>query len=184
MSDFLPKDTEIPTSEGKYMKFKSGDNRFRIVGSAIVGNELWVNNKPIRRTLDGNFTPDELEDADINKFTGEKKKPQYFWAFPVYNYETKNVEILELLQKTIMRGIKGIQKDEDYGNDVTKYDLVVVRDDDSDPVSYAVRPKPPKPLDKGVKEYVDEMVKKIDLHELYKGGDPFNPEQDFDIPDS
>ena len=39
---FLPKGYEIPTSEGGYMKFAIGENRFRILGKPILGWETWI----------------------------------------------------------------------------------------------------------------------------------------------
>ena len=52
MSDFLPSDYKIPTTS-KYMKFKQGENRFRILTSPIIGWEYWVNTekgrKPVRK---------------------------------------------------------------------------------------------------------------------------------------
>lgn len=111
MDTFLPEGTSIPTGQSNYMKLSEPENKFRVLGSAITGFELWVKGKPIRNKSKDAFTPEQLENADINKFTGKKKIPQYFWAFPVYNYQTKNIEILELTQVTIMRGIDDYLKD-------------------------------------------------------------------------
>lgn len=177
---FLPEGTEIPEKPSSYMRFKSGDNRIRIVSKAITGSELWIDGKPIRRKIKKDqdpielFTVEELKGADINKFTGKPKLPAYFWAFAVFNYESKKVEILEVTQVRVLRGIESYLGDEDYGADPSKYDLVINRDDDTDPVMYTVRPKPPKKLDEGIREYVKESVKGINLQELFLGGDPFN----------
>lgn len=175
---FLPEGTEIPSGGSNYTKFKSGDNKIRILGSAIVGNELWVGGKPLRKPLNMEFTKKELSEADTNSYTGKKKTPTYFWAFPVYNYETAQVEILEVTQKRIMHGIQSYLEDEDYGSDPTKYDLVINRDDESDPVSYSVRAKPPKGMDKDIEAMCAEVVSGINLNALYEGGDPFNSTSD------
>lgn len=174
MKEFLPKDEKIPASGGNYMRFESGENRFRILSSAITGLELWVDRKPIRhKTLD-QFTSEQLAKADINTFTGSKKTPTYFWAFPVYNYKTGKVEILEITQKTIMNSVMTYLDDPDYGREPWLYDFVVTRDDNSDPVQYLVRAKPPKEIEKEVKELCDEELSKIDLTALYRGEDPFS----------
>ncbi len=187
--EFIPEDTEIPKPKSNYMTFQPEENRVRILSTSIIGYKLWTGGKPIRKVTEDEFTVEELAQADINKFTGEKRSPQYFWAFIVYNYATKGVEILEITQTTIMKPIKAILRDEDFGRDIKKYDLVVVQDAEQDPVVYSVRPKPPKPLDKGIQAYCDELVPKIDLHKLYKGEDPFadqqqKEEEEFDVPDT
>ncbi len=174
---FLPKGEKIP-STSKYMKFVLGDNRFRVVSSAITGYELWVEGKPIRRK-DKQFTSEELKNADINKFTGNKKIPQYFWAFVVYNHEEELVQILEIKQVTIMRAIEGCLADPDYGDDPKKYDFVVVQTKPNDKVEYGVRPKPPKELDEEIQKECDEALKEIRLEALFDGGDPFS-EKDMD----
>jgi hypothetical protein len=53
MDEFLPTNYEVPVSDGNYMKLKIGENRFRVLSSAIVGYEYWTkDNKPVRsRTL-------------------------------------------------------------------------------------------------------------------------------------
>jgi len=171
---FLPEGEQIPASNGKYTKFVEGENRFRVLSSAITGWELWVEGKPVRRKDKSEFTTDQLAKADINKFTGMKKVPQYFWAFLIWNYQTEQVEILEVPQVTIMRGIEDYLKDADYGNDPKEYDLIVIRDESGEKVEYRVKAKPPKAMDEGIKEFAKDM--KINLNALYKGEDPFATE--------
>lgn len=180
---FLPEGETIPASNGKYTRFKSGDNKIRILASAITGWELWINGKPVRRKTPNLFTTEELANADINTFTNKKKTPQYFWAFPVYNYDTTNIEILEVTQKRIRDGILGLLNDEDYGPEPWQYDLVINRNDDSDPVQYSVRPKPPKPLEEDLAETCKDAIKDINLTALFNGGDPFEIGIDFDEAD-
>jgi hypothetical protein len=167
--DFLPQGTSIPSSDRPYMKFTEPENRFRVLGSAVIGFELWVQGKPLRRK-EKQFTADELLNADINKFTGKKKTPQYFWAFPVYNYQTEKIEILEVTQVTIMRGIQDYLDDPDYGNP-RGYDLNVIRDESGDKVEYRVKAKPPKMLNTDIAKAFGDMG--INLQALFKGEDPF-----------
>jgi len=182
MNDFLPEGTSIPAGQSNYMKLSEPENKFRVLGSAITGFELWVKGKPVRNKSKDQFTPEQLENADMNKFTGKKKVPQYFWAFPVYNYQTKNIEILELTQVTVMRGIDDYLKDEDYG-DPKKYDLNVIRDEATDRVEYRVKAKPPKAISKEIEDLYSTMS--INLKALYKGEDPFKKELNENVdPDS
>lgn len=170
MDNFLPEGTSIPAGESKYMRFTEPENKFRVLGSAIVGFELWVSGKPVRRKNKEDFTSQELLNADVNKFTGKKKTPQYFWAFPVFNYQTNNIEVLEVTQVTIMRGIQDYLDDPDYGNP-RGYDLNVIRDESGDKVEYRVKAKPPKKIDAGIFQAFIDM--NIDLTALYRGEDPF-----------
>jgi hypothetical protein len=178
---FLPEGTEIPTAEGRYMKFSELENRFRVLDSAITGYELWVGGKPLRRKTKNEFTADELAKADIDKFKGTKRLPQYFWAFPVFNYQTEQVEILEVKQVSVMRGIDDYLKDDDYGADPKEYDIIVIKDDSKDKIEYRVKAKPPKPMSEEIKKaYKDTFVKP---EKLFEGGDPFSNEEGFDIND-
>ena len=177
MSDFLPEGTTIPKGESNYMRFSKPENKFRVLASAITGYELWVSGKP-KRSKENEFTSTDLEKADIDKFTGKKKTPQYFWAFPVFNYQTGKIEILEVTQVTIMRGIEDYLKDEDYG-DPKNYDLNVIRDETGDKVEYRVKAKPPKPLDEGIQVAFNDM--KINLRALYESKDPFSTEDAINV---
>lgn len=171
MDDFLPQGTEIPKGKGEnYMKFSGSENRFRILGKALVGWELWINNKPVRNT-DKGFTLEQIDGADINKYTGLPRTPQNFWAFPVYNYQEKKVQILEITQTTIMRGIEGCMTDPDYGKDVTQYDFVVVKTGKDRDVEYTVRPKPPKLVSEDILDAYEKVT--IDLEAMLRGEDPF-----------
>lgn len=170
---FLPENYQIPEGESRYMKLIEGENRFRILGSAIVGHELWVEGSPLRKKDKSKFSPQELKKADINKFTGQKKTPQAFWAFPIYDYQTEQVKILEVTQVTIMRGMQDYLQDDDYGDDPKKYDFIVVRDESGEKTEYRVKAKPPKELDEGIMQMYKDM--KIDLDQLFSGGDPFAP---------
>lgn len=181
---FLPDNTVIPASEGNYLKLVEGENRFRVLGSAIVGYELWIDGKPFREKTKNEFTSKQLASADTNKFTGLKRLPAYFWAFPVYNYQTEKVQIFQVTQKTILRGIDDYLKDSDYGNDPREYDLTIIKDESKDKVEYRVKAKPPKELDKGIVAMYEGM--NINLDALYTGDDPFKGEEvnPDDIPEN
>lgn len=165
-TSFLPEGYEAPVSTGGYMKLQDGDNVFRVLSSAIIGYEYWTNeNKPIRSKVPFTETPNIKVDKD-----GKPQKPKHFWAFVVWNYNTKNVEILELTQATIQSAITNLVKDEDWG-DPKKYDIKVSRTGSGIETEYAVNPKPHKELDSEIAEAF--MDKTINLEVLYDGGNPF-----------
>lgn len=135
--DFLPKDYEVP-STSRYMKLEEGDNMFRILGSAITGTEYWKTvaeaRKPIR-LKPGEVVPvGELEE---NPKTGEIEMPKHFWAFPVFNYGDKMVQILEITQKTIQKAIKGLIDNPKWG-DPKGYDITVGRSLENGKTTYTV----------------------------------------------
>lgn len=178
---FLPKDYKVPEGESRYYKFEEGENRFRVLDSAIVGYELWVEGKPIRKLRKEDFTASELKNADINKFSGNRKIPMHFWFFPIFDYKTKNVRLLEVTQISIMRGMNDFLNDEDYGSNPKEYDFVVTRDESSDKVEYRVKAKPPKPLEAGIMKLYEDM--EIDLQAIFKGEDPFGKGEEKVDPD-
>lgn len=173
--NFLPENYTVPENEnaGSYMKFQNGENRFRVLSSAVIGYECWKleNGKP---TPVRGKTADEVEKKGydrIDKF-GNQQKPKHFWAFVVYNYKEKDIEILEVTQKRIMSSIQELVNDSDWGNP-KNYDVVVFRKGEGMDTEYTVQPKPAKELDKTIKEKYEKM--NIDLTQLYDNGDPFNP---------
>jgi len=178
MTEFLPNGYQTPEVPSNFMTLEDGVNSFRVLSSAIVGYEWWVENgeegrKPVRvRTADE--VPDEVMAA-----TDNRKKAKHFWAFTVYNYKTKTIQILELKQKTVMRSIEAFIKNPKWGNP-KHYDLVIERvrtgSQDRD-VEYNVIPEPPSPLDEGIVELAQSVP--VRLEALFEGADPFaEPEED------
>lgn len=169
---FLPPDYELPPEfeKGNYFKFKDGENKLRVLSSAIVGYELWIDGKPIRR-VKNDFTPEELEQADINRFTNKKKEPTHFWTFVCWNYAEKQVQILQLTQVSIINAMKSYIQDPDWGAPFG-YDLVIVKEQDGKKVMYSVKAKPHKQVSDDILEAYGHT--KIDLKALFKGDNPFS----------
>jgi hypothetical protein len=167
---FLPSNYEVPT-ESNYMKLEKGKNKFRILGSAVVGNEYWKtvdgSRRPIRKRL-GESIP--ASDIEINPRSGELEKVKHFWAFPVWNYQANKVQILELTQKTVMKAVTGLVENEDWG-DPKDYDLTVSRDGDGLDTEYTVAPSPHKQVAVEVTESLKQAT--INLDALFEGEDPF-----------
>lgn len=162
-NNFFPSnDYKLPVTSN-YMKFVEGKNKFRVLSSAIVGYEYFnTDNKPIRSRTPFDVIPDDIKkDGRIN----------HFWAFVVYNYDAKRIQILELTQKSLMTYIQNLVNDEVWGNP-KGYDIVVTRKGSGLDTEYTPVANPHSPIDQKIKEQFEMM--KIDLNALYEGQDPFS----------
>lgn len=174
MNDFLPSNYEVPQKSGNYMRFKDGENRFRILTSPILGYVWWEQDGETRK-------PVRVRMTDKIVTTPESEKAKHFWSMPVYNYNDESIQILEITQATIQKAIKALAKDKDWGSPVN-YDLVVTRSGKELNTEYQVQPKPAKELDKNVADKFAQT--NIRLEALFDGEDPFSSEVDVnDVPD-
>lgn len=159
---FLPTTYEVPEKEGNYMKFKQGDNKFRILSSPIIGWLWWEDTaegrRPVRVRMDENVPVSKAEDT------------KHFWAMPVWNYQAKKVQILELTQKTIQKYIKMMANNPKWGPPM-EYDLVVTKTGEKLETEYTIVADPKEPLE----PYAVDRFKHtpINLNALYDGEDPF-----------
>ena len=173
MTDFLPKDYKIPV-DSNWMKLTDGENRFRILGSAIVGTEYWVaeegKNKPVRVKPN---TTIPMEKVLTSPKTG-KLNISHFWMFPVWNYGAKKVQVLEITQKTIMKAIRDLIDNPKWGTP-EEYDIVVTKGLVNGKVAYTTMPDPKEPIP----PEAQEMFKKINLNleAVWEGKDPFKPDE-------
>ena len=165
--NFFPSENYKIPSASNYMKLIEGKNKFRILSSAIVGYIYWnTDNKPVRSKDPFEEIPNDIKVDKEGKF-----RINHFWAFVVWNYEAKKVQILELTQKGIMGAIKSYVDEESWGNPKS-YDLVVTRTGSGFDTEYQTIANPHSPVPvEAEKEYAG---KKINLEALYHGADPFN----------
>ena len=167
MTDFLPSDYKEEKSG--YAKLEEGENRFRILSSAIVGWEYWNENnegarKPIRKRLTEDLIIGEIQEPDTVR---------KFWAFVVWNYKQETIQILELTQKSIKNAILSLIKNPKWGSPVNSYDIVIIRQGTDKNTKYSVTPDPREPTtDKILNEYNKTY---INLDALFRGEDPFLP---------
>lgn len=155
---FLPQGYKAPASASNYLKLVKGGNRFRVLGSAIVGWQDWTaDKKPIRSRVP--MTPIDAS-----------RPIKHFWAFPCWDYATKAIKILEITQRTIQQAIETLSLNADWG-DPCSYDITVKREGEGMETEYSVVPIPPKPLDPEIARLLAST--KINLDALYDGGDPF-----------
>ena len=165
--DFLPKNYNVPKDVGNYMRWGIGANAFRILGSAITGWEYWTgqegtkDRKPVRKHT--------IEEVSLNDTSAEGVK--HFWAFPVWNYQEKRVQILEVKQKGIIKSLKALIDDEENWGSPLEYDVVVTREGEGMDTEYQVNPRPPKKLDPDIAKKFKETF--INLEALFSGDDPF-----------
>ena len=163
MNTFLDKSYEVPEAKSNYFRFQEGDNRFRVLSSAIVGWEYFtVQNKPVRSETPFEGTPKDIK---------ENGKIKHFWAFVCYDYQSESIKILAITQVSIMEAVKALIDNPKWGN-VFMYDINVGRTGEGLETKYTVQPEPP------IREVGDDikgkyLAAKIDLNKLYTGENPF-----------
>jgi len=167
--DFLPEGEKEP-EVSNYMKFEDGENRFRVLSSAVVGMEYWVEEgnkrKPVRKHMDENIPMDEL---GIDKW-GNQEQPKYFWAFVVWNCKAERFQILEITQATVRKPIKALTTNKKWG-DPKEYDIVVTKTGQEKLTEYQVTPDPKEKIDKAIETAYKATT--INLEALFTGDDPF-----------
>lgn len=95
---------------------------------------------------------------------------------PVFNYDTGNVQVWSVSQKTIMKELDDISQMDDYDKDLTSIDLIIGKEIQANGIpKYTVRPVPKK---KGSQEHVvaawvEAQETGFDLSRLIQGGSPF-----------
>lgn len=172
MSDFLPDGYKRTESTSGYMTLEEGANSIRVLSSAIVGWEWWTADG------EGNRTPNRVKDFgdvpwEFVRTPDKKDKAKEFWAFVVYNQNTKLVQILEIKQQSIMRLIEGLVKSPKWGSP-KDYDIVIYKTktgSNAYDVEYSVMPEPKEAIDPAIVQVYKDM--NINLEALYKGEDPF-----------
>ena len=163
---FLPTSYNVPESASGYMKLKQGANRFRILSPAVTGFEYWNReNKPVRSKEPWDFIPQDIKLDDDGMPTSIK----HFWAFVVWNYEEKLVQILEITQATIQRGLK-IKIDNREGK-ATENDFIVTRAGQGLTTDYDVDVAESTPIAPEIESAY--KAKNVDLETLFTGADPF-----------
>ena len=165
-SFFPTADYKVPITSS-YMKLVEGKNKFRVLSSAIVGYEYWTeDNKPVRSK-----TPIDEEPTNIKRDKDGNYNISHFWAFVVWNYDAKRIQILELKQKGVMTYMQGLVNDEMWGNP-KGYDIVITRKGSGFDTEYITTANPHRPLDPEIQAKYENT--KINLEALFTGADPFS----------
>ena len=166
---FLPNKYQMPV-DSNYMRFEKGSNKFRVLDSAIVGFEWWVEDEGKRKPMRTRTFGEAVQQGN--------EPIKHFWAFPVWNYKASKVQILEVTQKTIMSAMTSLVDNEDWG-DPKDYDITVTRDGDGFDTEYALVPSPHKPMMPEVLEAQKNL--EVRLEALYEGNDPFTSVSESEI---
>jgi hypothetical protein len=163
MSSWLPENYEKPVaSGGNYMKLQDGANKLRILSAPILGYEYWTDeNKPVRLKVMPEESPEDMK---------SEGKVKHFWAFVVWNYKEKRMQILELTQVSIQGPITDLVNSEDWGNP-QEYDLTITKKGQKLDTEYTVQPSPHKAISSEAVQAYEHA--KVDLNALFKGEDPF-----------
>jgi len=156
--NFLPENYEAPASNSKYLKLQQGENKIRVLSSAIVGWEDWDNKTPVRTKTQ----PETLFDPN--------RPAKHFWAFVVLDYSDNGIKILEVTQKSIRDGILSLINDEDWGSP-KDYDIKIKKTGQDLETRYTVSPVPHSELPQEI--IMEYASTNINLEELFLGGDPF-----------
>lgn len=167
---WFAEDYKVP-SKSSYMKFQDGDNLVRFLLPPVMGNELWIGGKPVRKHLGVDFTAQEKASADINKFTGQPKQVQHFWACVVWNYKTNSIELLNITQGKVQQDLLSLAKNPKWGS-LDQYDVNIVRGKIGQQVTYTVQPEPPTKMGQAIKDRLAQV--KVDMEKYFQGGHPLD----------
>ena len=165
-NSFLPDGYEAPQNGGGYMKLEDGENKFRILSKPIIGWIDWKDKKPLRFGF--KFKPEKPVDP--------AKSIKHFWAFIVYNYKAKEVQILEITQATIHQALQGLSKDEEWGAPFF-YDIKINRSGKDMETKYVVTPSPKKDL--SPEQTKMALEKRINLNALFNNEDPYAVSENY-----
>ena len=164
---FLPNTYDKIPTNSDYMKLVEGDNNIRVLSSAVVGFEYWnTENKPVRSREGWDYIP-----ADCKAEKDGSYKINHFWAFVVWNYDEKRVQLLEITQKKIMKQMKAFIDNPRWG-DPKNYDITITKSGSGFDTEYIVQPNPPI-ADADPKILEAFSKKPVNLEGLFDGTDPF-----------
>jgi len=167
----LPKNYEVPKSEGNYLRLQQGENTFRVLSSAIVGWVGWVQDKDGKRKPQR--YPMDQRPTDTNIF--DQGRLNHFWAFIVWNVEDERIQIMEITQKTIQQAIKALIDNKKWG-DPKNYDITITRVGEKLDTEYTVMPNPHTEISDAILAQME--YKEIDIEKLFTGEDPFGKEEE------
>lgn len=179
--DLYPEDYIPETGGSNWTKFEPGETRVRILTSATIGYEIFCENsegKIISERFRRRMTDKELDlileqkelMRGMNK-QGKVNKLQEFNAFLVWNYNTKQLEVMSLAQKSIYEEIWKLDKNLSWGN-CKKYDIIIKKEVKGGNTSYNVVPIPPAPIDDNIRKAL-QGLKTFDMEKIFDMESPF-----------
>lgn len=178
IDDPLTPEYEEPQRYGDYFRVEKGSNSIRVLSSAIVGCEYWIE----QRSEDGTkkMKPIRRPSNEANNLDAAGIEWDYFHAFFIWNYKAHRVQLFSTTKRGIIKGIKKVVQNPKWGKPFS-YDLCIdkTQKDTSDnfSVEYSVTPEPiesNQELEKDIKnkwEYWN--FDRQTLFMLFEGLDPF-----------
>jgi len=156
---FLEEDYTIPKSTGQYARLEDGDNKFIVLGSVVLGWQYWnTEKKCIRMENQPKQTPTDIgEDRE-----GKQGKVRHFWAFPVFNLITDEVQILEVTQKRLMGALQDLSRDKDWGDPVLTYQITIKKSGKGTDTTFQTLPVPFKGKIEDIKQKYEESDVEMD----------------------
>lgn len=158
---FVPDDV-VSSGASSYMKLEA-ENKVRIISKPIVGWLEWIDKVPTRYQID-----EEPEASD------DDNPPKKFFAVAVIDRKDGLVKIMELTQQSVIKAIKTLSSNPDWGNPFT-YDLNITKTGEGMKTKYAVTPSPKKALEKDLIKAA--AAKTCNLDALYEGEDPWDTDE-------
>ena len=131
--------------------------------------------KPFR--FDHEPTPEQIE-LELGDFQPREGRGgpgtvdiKFAIAVPVYNFDTGNVQVLSLTQRSILKELDSVSLMEDY-EDLLSWDFSLSKKGQGLTTEYTLRPVPRK---KGAQEHIWIEAKSngFDISRLLTGGNPF-----------
>jgi hypothetical protein len=179
---FIPKGYDIPQSGGKFFRMEE-TNRLRILSKEpLFGWQYFdVDNKPHLFRFDEKPTASQLSDMK------EDGRLMHVWIMLVYNTVLKETQLWTLPQATIMKELKNLSEDPDFGHP-NEYDIKIDKDGTGMKTKYTIK-SVVRPFNVGTPEDTEiildearEIEKRLDC--VFTGGNPFDsselPADDFD----
>jgi len=165
-TNFFPEGYSIPNMNSGYMKFENGKNKFRILDRPIFGWVWWVKN--------GETKTAHRAPYDEGRPAGAKEL-KHFWLMPVWNYDQKKIQILEITQVTVQRAIEAIVNDADWGNP-TGFDLSVTRKGTGMDTEYLTMPGKSGAISEEIEAAYEEKREELeeDFENLFNEEEPAN----------
>lgn len=151
------------SNASSYMKLEKGDNKIRLISKPIAGYVEWIDKKPVRTPI----TDGQPEATD------EENPPRKFIAVAIIDQKDGNVKILEVTQQSVIKAIRALANNADWGNPFT-YDLNINKSGEDLKTKYVVTPSPKKALSKEAIKKAGE--KPCALEQLFQGEDPWSTE--------
>lgn len=157
---------EIQTeSTSRYTKLQKGTTTLRMLGKPYFYYETWLEED------DGSRSPKRfpLNEEIPTKEVGPDGVKQVM-SIKVYNYNTKNIQVWSVSQKTILKAIKAYSENKKYGAP-TGYDINIEKTGEGKMTRYNVIADPKEELSENIKQL--DKDNPVELEMLVINGDPF-----------